>query len=116
MTDRTDEYAEWIAEDTIAIDGMPKRWRATDLNPAAQPRWLAKGRLPRAAVILLIGDEGIGKSLLWVWVAAAITTGTPRPEFGIPARDPQHVIIACTEDEWCTTVRPASRSPAPTSP
>ena len=35
-------------------------------KPAAQPRWLAKDRLPRAAVTLLIGDEGIGKSLLWV--------------------------------------------------
>ncbi len=56
---------------------------------------------------LLIGDEGIGKSLLWVLIAAAVTTGKPLPEFGIPARAPSHVIIAAlTEDDWRTVVRP----------
>jgi hypothetical protein len=84
----------------------PKRWKATDLAPAAQPRWLAKNRLPRAAVSLLIGDEGIGKSLLWVKVATHITTGEPFPGFGIPARDPGHVILISTEDDWATAVRP----------
>lgn len=88
------------------VEGMPRLWRATDLRPAQQPRWLAKGRLPRDAVSLLIGDEGIGKSLFWVWIAAAITTGKPLPEFGIPARPPATVILVCTEDEWSSTVRP----------
>ena len=68
---------------------LPRLWRATDLKPAAQPRHLAKGRLIRAAINLLVGDEGIGKSLLWVWIVAAITTGRALPEFGIPARRPQ---------------------------
>ena len=85
---------------------MPRRWPALDLQPAAQPRWLAKGRLPRAAVSLLIGDEGIGKSLLWVWIAAAVSTGAALPEFGIPERDPGLVIIIVTEDDWRDTVRP----------
>ncbi len=88
------------------VEGMPRRWNATDLRPAAQPRWLAKGRLPRGAISLLVGDEGIGKSLLWVWIVAAVTTGEPLPEFGIPARVPGHVILVCTEDDWTTTVRP----------
>src|SRR5699024_5450914 len=52
----------------------PKLWRATDLRGAAQMRWLASRRIPRAAVSLLVGDEGIGKSLLWVLLVAAITT------------------------------------------
>ncbi len=43
---------------------MPRLWPAGDLSPAAHPRWLAQGRLPLAAVSLLVGDEGIGKSLL----------------------------------------------------
>ena len=51
--------------------GLPRLWWANDLKPAAQPRWLAKNRLPRGAVGLLIGDEGIGKSLLWVLIVAA---------------------------------------------
>ncbi|WP_431840098.1 AAA family ATPase [Gordonia hongkongensis] len=84
----------------------PKRWKATDLKPAEQPRWLAKGRLPRAAISLLVGDEGIGKSLLWVWLVAAITTGRALPEFGIPARNPQNVLLVVTEDDWTTTVLP----------
>ncbi|WP_236735301.1 AAA family ATPase [Mycolicibacterium elephantis] len=87
-------------------DGMPRLWRATDLRPAAQARWLAKGRLPLASISLLVGDEGIGKSLLWVWIVAAVTTGKPLPEFGIPERDPQHVILVFTEDDWSPTVRP----------
>lgn len=89
-----------------SADDLPRLWHALDLKPAKQPRWLAKGRLPSAAVSLLVGDEGIGKSLLWVWIVAAVTTGKPLPEFGIPARDPSHVILVLTEDEWCDTVLP----------
>jgi hypothetical protein len=85
---------------------VPRLWRATDLNPAAQPKWLARHRLPKSAISLLIGDEGIGKSLHWVYLAAAITTGKAVPEFGIPAREPADVIVIATEDDWCSTVRP----------
>ncbi|GAB4671359.1 AAA family ATPase [Mycobacterium avium] len=88
------------------IEGMPRLWRATDLKPTAQQRWLAKGRIIQAAINLLIGDEGIGKSLFWTWIVAAVTTGKAHPEFGIPAREPAYVIIVCTEDDWTTVVRP----------
>src|SRR5690625_4726997 len=84
----------------------PMIWDATALRPAERPVWLAKDRIPLNAVTILIGDEGIGKSLLWVWIAAAVTTGSALPEFGIPARDPQKVLIVITEDHWSTTVRP----------
>ena len=88
-------------------DDKPRRWAATELKPAAQPRWLARNRIPRGAVSLLIGDEGIGKSLLWVLIVAAVTTGKEMPEFGIPARAPARVLIAAiTEDDWQTVVRP----------
>lgn len=85
---------------------VPRLWPATELHPAAQPKWLARGRLPKAAISLLVGDEGIGKSLLWVWVAAAVTTGNRLAEFGIPDRDPADVIVIATEDDWSTAVRP----------
>lgn len=84
----------------------PRLWKATDLKPAAQRRWLARNRIQQGAINLLIGDEGIGKSLLWVWVAAAVTTGKPLEGFGIPARDPGRVIVIVTEDDWSTTVLP----------
>ena len=91
---------------TLAPFELPKVWRASDLKPSEQPRWLAKGRIPRAAISLLVGDEGIGKSLMWVWLTAAVTTGKPLPEFGIPARTPEDVVIVITEDEWSSTVLP----------
>jgi hypothetical protein len=86
--------------------GLPKVWNAKDLKPAKAVEWLAISRIPRAAVTLLIGEEGIGKSLLWVWLVVAITTGKALPEFGIPARDPARVILVLTEDDWQTTVLP----------
>ncbi|MCH9732267.1 MAG: AAA family ATPase [Actinomycetia bacterium] len=84
----------------------PRLWRASELKPAAQPKWLAKNRIPQAAVTILIGEEGIGKSLLWVLIAAAVTTGKPMPEFGIPQRDAADVLLILTEDEWSTAVLP----------
>lgn len=88
------------------LPDRPRVFRATELQPARQPEWLALKRLPRAAVSLLIGPEGIGKSLLWVWLVAFITTGKPSPEFGIPARDPARVLLILTEDDWSTEVLP----------
>ena len=85
---------------------MPKIWHAPDLKPAAPTKWLAANRIPRAAVCLLVGDEGIGKSLFWVWIVAAITTGRPLPMFGIPAREPGCVFLVLTEDDWQSTVLP----------
>ncbi len=84
----------------------PKVWNATSLANVQAVKWLAKGRLPRASVTILVGDEGIGKSLLWVWIVAAITTGRALPEFGIPARPAGHVLLVLTEDDWSSTVRP----------
>lgn len=83
-----------------------KVFRASDLKAAEQPRWLAKNRIPRSAISLLVGDEGIGKSLFWVWIVAAITTGRALLAFGIPARDPADVLLVITEDDWSSTVRP----------
>jgi hypothetical protein len=84
----------------------PKVWNATSLANVQAVKWLAKGRLPRASVTILVGDEGIGKSLLWVWIVAAVTAGRALPEFGIPARPAGHVLLVLTEDDWSSTVRP----------
>ena len=62
--------------------------------------WLARDLLPRAAVSVLVGAEGIGKSLWWVLVVAHVTTGTANPALGLPARDPSYVLLALTEDTW----------------
>lgn len=97
------------ADPTVQIppmQEMPKLWRAADLKPAAQPEWIARKRIPRSAITLLVGDEGIGKSLFWTWLLAHTTTGAAAPEFGIPPRGPLDALVIVTEDDWTTTVRP----------
>ncbi|BBZ37098.1 hypothetical protein MCNS_01610 [Mycobacterium conspicuum] len=89
-----------------ADSSRPRVWKATELEGSKPKIWLAKQRIPRAGVTVLVGDEGIGKSLLWVWIVGAVTTGKPLPEFGIPARESQHVRLVLTEDDWSTEVRP----------
>lgn len=84
----------------------PKIWDAMDLHRAEQPRWLARSRLPRAAVTLLLGDEGIGKSLFWALLITHITTGRPFEGFGMPGREPGLVVLVLTEDDWSTDVLP----------
>lgn len=97
-----------VADDTGGVDvgRRPQVRAAGSLKHAAPPRWLAQKRIPQGQVTVLVGDEGIGKSLFWVWLVAYITTGRPRPEFGIPARDPGVVLLIITEDAWVTDVRP----------
>jgi len=101
-----DEFNDLVSELDTARTDLPRIYRATELAAARQAEWLAKGRLPLNAVAILVGDEGIGKSLLWVWIVAAVTTGRPLPEFGVPARAPGLVALVLTEDEWAYTVRP----------
>ncbi len=84
----------------------PRVWRSDELTRSAPLDWLGVKHIPEAAVTLLTGDEGIGKSLVWVRIAAAVTTGAALPEFGIPARDPRHILVIVTEDDWSSTVRP----------
>ena len=84
----------------------PKRWSANSLKTMSQPKFLASNRIPFGAVTILCGDEGIGKSLFWVWIVAAVTTGKPLPEFGIPERDPANVVLVLTEDDWRSCVLP----------
>jgi hypothetical protein len=76
------------------------------MTPARPLEWLAKGNLPKAAVTLLVGDEGIGKSTYWVWLVAHVTTGKSCLEYGLPPRDPQDVVLVVTEGDWSSTVGP----------
>ncbi|OSC30695.1 hypothetical protein B8W69_06570 [Mycobacterium vulneris] len=91
---------------TESAISMPKLWNASDLKPGKPVEWLARQRIPRSAVSLLVGEEGIGKSLFWIWIVAAITTGAALPAFGIEQGQPQPVVLAVTEDDWQDTVRP----------
>ena len=94
------------AKSTKSPEIGPKLWKATDLKPSEPITWLVRDHLARGAVAVLIGDEGIGKSLWWVLIVVHITTGKPLPMLGLPTRDPAHVVLVITEDGWTDTVRP----------
>lgn len=74
-----------------------KLWRITDMDDDI-PIWLAIGTIPTKGVTVLAGDEGIGKSLWWVLVAARITRGRALPQIGLPTDRPRDVVVVLTED------------------
>lgn len=76
------------------------RPRAISLNnlKTKPRRWIAPGYLPLAALAVLVGDEGIGKSLWWALVAAHLTTGRPFGAINYAGGQPLDVLIVITED------------------
>lgn len=72
--------------------------RTTELRLPPPTQWLGKGWLPRSEIAVLVGAEGIGKSLTWVKMAAHVTTGRPFSAFNMPKRNPSDVVIIVTED------------------
>jgi hypothetical protein len=80
--------------------------RASDMAESKPVAWrLAPGYLVAGKVNLLVGAEGIGKSLWAVRAIATITTGEPWGPFTI-ASDPGDAILIATEDGWEDTIRP----------
>lgn len=75
---------------------------ASSYTPRAH-RWLVPGMIPRGALTLLSGREGLGKSTWAYTLAAAVTRGTvPGDLLGRPA----DVFIAASEDDWPTVIVP----------
>jgi archaellum biogenesis ATPase FlaH len=72
---------------------------------APQPlRWLWPGRIPLGKLTLLIGDPGLGKSLLTTDVASRVTRGTSFPDDA--ACEVGSVIFLSAEDDAADTIRP----------
>jgi len=68
--------------------------------------WLWQGRFPLGKTSLLVGDPGLGKSLITVYLAAAVSRGLPWPiedEGSAPCGD---VIMISAEDDAADTIRP----------
>jgi hypothetical protein len=69
------------------------------LTPASSVRrerveWLWPQRIPFGAVSLLVGDPGLGKSMLTCWIAARLS------------REGKNAILATSEDSIAAVVRP----------
>lgn len=67
-------------------------------------RWLWPRRLARGKLNLVIGDPGLGKSLLTVDVTARVTTGRAWPDGGHP--EIGDVVMLTAEDGLADTLRP----------
>src|SRR6266513_4467591 len=74
-----------------------------DIAPEAV-RWLWPGRIALGKLTLLIGDPGLGKSLLTAGIASCVSRGTSFPDGA--ACEVGRVIFFSAEDDAADTIRP----------
>ena len=80
--------------------------RASEMAESRPVAWrLAPGYLAAGKVNLLVGAEGIGKSLWAIRAITSTSTGEPWGPFTIIS-DPADAILIATEDGWEDTIRP----------
>jgi AAA domain len=80
--------------------------RASDMAPSEPVNWLlGPGYLAKGKVNLLVGAEGIGKSLWIIQAITAVTTGQSWGPFAI-SDNAADVVLFATEDGFADTVRP----------
>lgn len=90
----------------VALVPQPSRLqviRLSDVQPEAIS-WLWRGRLARGKATLLMGDPGLGKSLISHWIASTISTGGAWPDEGTCQAGSS--ILFSTEDGLADTVVP----------
>ncbi len=77
---------------------------AADIEPKPL-RWLWAGKIPAGKLTLLVGDPGLGKSVITLDIAARVSMGAPWPgEAG--STDPGETIILSAEDDPADTIIP----------
>jgi len=77
-----------------------------DVEPQ-KVEWLWDNRIPLGKLSLLVGDPGLGKSFLTLYITAQVTTGRPWPDD--PFKQPifkGSVIILSAEDDVSDTIVP----------
>jgi hypothetical protein len=67
-------------------------------------RWMWERRIPYGKVSLIQGDPGLGKSMITLAIAAAVTRGKTLPEG--PALDTGNVLVLACEDGVADTIKP----------
>lgn len=73
----------------------------------AEPiKWLWSARIPLGKVTILTGDPGLGKSLVTLALAAAVSRGTDWPIRGEGAAPLGDVILISAEDDAADTIKP----------
>jgi putative DNA primase/helicase len=75
----------------------------SEIKPEAL-KWLWPGRIPLGKLTLLIGDPGLGKSLVTIDIAARVSRGSNFPDG--ECCEVGHVIFLSAEDDTADTIRP----------
>lgn len=75
-----------------------------DVEPEAI-QWLWPDHIPLGKITVLVGDPGVGKSMLTAAIAAQISLGSPWP-VGNTECSQGDVVMLCGEDDLSDTVRP----------
>lgn len=78
--------------------------RLADVTPEVV-RWLWMSRLALGKLTLLIGDPGLGKSWITLFIAAALSVGRRWPD-GTEAPPPMNTLLLTAEDGLSDTIRP----------
>ncbi|MGA2381352.1 MAG: AAA family ATPase [Spirochaetia bacterium] len=68
-------------------------------------RWLWPGVIPLGKLTMIVGDPGLGKSLITLDLAARVSRGLDWPD-GTPNSPPSEVILLCAEDDPADTILP----------
>lgn len=96
---RTYEQPQAVDIRTLRLDVV--RMSDVEVEPI---KWLWRGRLARGKLTLLMGDPGLGKSLITHWLAALTSTGGEWPDGGVCERSA--AIVFTLEDALADTVKP----------
>jgi hypothetical protein len=98
------EPAKHKADGQIEI--RPVFVQLADVKPE-KIEWLWENRIPIGKLSLLVGDPGLGKSFLTLYMAARITTGSPWPDDPLKQSILKGAVIILTaEDDIADTVLP----------
>jgi hypothetical protein len=97
LEDGSLNYSVLTAAELNVIDLEDVKERPTD--------WLWKYRLVAGEMALLAGEGGLGKSQIMLWIASAISNGSPWPD-GAGDAPLGQVIIMTAEDSAETTIKP----------
>ena len=94
-----------ILPETDALVNGLKVVDLTQLQPK-KTDWLWQDRIPRGCISVLEGDPGLGKSLLTVSLAAAVSTGAAVVPGEAPLGKPADVVFLSAEDDIERTILP----------
>lgn len=92
---------EWKPRSSASVSVITRPF--SDIAPQ-QLRWLWPGRIPLGKLMLLVGDPGLGKSLLTIDVASRVSRGASFPDSA--TCEAGAVIMASAEDDPADTIRP----------